>query len=267
MQNLSDLENTLIGACSGVSTISALQWLVYLKNARQQNLPYTLDIRVLYRGYTANAISQAGVTCVQFGTNSVMKKLLTGGKIRPLSVSEELVAGFAAGVTSSLLCSPMELVMIQQQIKQGLLWNQFTSLVRQGNIYRGFLTTSMREGVFAMGYLGITPVVRRSLRENYGDSLGRSEDSARFLGAIAGATVGVAVSHPVDTVKTCMQGDIERIRYKGTIQSFSQVVAEHGLIGVYRGGFWRWSMVVAATFLLDKAGVALSHSFFPSRFA
>ena len=55
----------------------------------------------------------------QFFLNGVARKMLTGGSERPLSSGEKIFAGVAAGAVSSVVASPLELVMIQQQLKGG----------------------------------------------------------------------------------------------------------------------------------------------------
>jgi len=80
----------------------------------------------------------------------------------------------------------------------------------QGLVFRGLVNTSLREGIYTAGYLGVAPVVREYLRAKFPDSLGKTEDSARTFGAILGGIFASSLSHPMDTAKTCMQGDVER---------------------------------------------------------
>jgi hypothetical protein len=84
-----------------------------------RGLAYTLDPRVLYRGYFANTLNMGLGTGFQFLVNGSVKQMMTGSEHRQLSPSEQLSAGFVAGSTSALLISPTELLMIQQQRKGG----------------------------------------------------------------------------------------------------------------------------------------------------
>merc|ERR1712070_647030 len=111
-------------------------------------LPFTMIPRILYRGYPANLVNLSSVTCFQFGANGFIKKLFTGGVIRPLSPAEEVGAGFLAGASSALLCSPMELVMIQQQNKGGNIPTAVANLAKGGHFARGFVSCALREGIF-----------------------------------------------------------------------------------------------------------------------
>ena len=40
---------------------------------------------------------------------------------------------------------------------------------------------------------------------------------AKFGGAVSSGVISATLSHPMDTVKTCMQGDIQRKTYGGCI--------------------------------------------------
>ena len=60
----------------------------YWKNASQQKLPFTIDPRLLYRGYTANTLQNGLCVMSQFFFNGVLGKLITGGADRPLGPGE-----------------------------------------------------------------------------------------------------------------------------------------------------------------------------------
>ena len=59
------------------------------------------------------------------------------------------------------------------------------------------------------------PAVRERIRADYKDTVGKTEDSARLVAAMIAGPVCAFLSHPPDTLKTCMQGDIEGKTYKG----------------------------------------------------
>ena len=49
LQKLSTTESTLLGIAGGIIEVSILQPILYLKNASQQGLPFTLNPALLYR--------------------------------------------------------------------------------------------------------------------------------------------------------------------------------------------------------------------------
>ena len=77
---LTDAENVLIGAICGTADTTLLQSTNYWKNAQQQRLPFTMDPRVLYRGYTANVINNGFCVASQFFFNGVVRTALAHGR-------------------------------------------------------------------------------------------------------------------------------------------------------------------------------------------
>ena len=112
----------MTSAPSRCADTTLLQSTNYWKNAQQQGLPFTLNPAVLYRGYGANTLNNGLCVMSQFFLNGVIKNALTGGVDRKLSPTETIGAGVAAGALSSVVGSPLELAMIQQQKK---IVNQF----------------------------------------------------------------------------------------------------------------------------------------------
>lgn len=49
LQKLTTVECTALGIIGGIIEVSLLQPILYLKNASQQGLPFTLDPKLLYR--------------------------------------------------------------------------------------------------------------------------------------------------------------------------------------------------------------------------
>jgi hypothetical protein len=275
MQQLSELENSVIGALGGLIEVSIMQPMNYWKNATQQGIPLSMEPKVLYRGYFANATNMAACTCFQFAANGMFKKMLVVGDdpTAPLSPMRQLIAGFFSGAASASLCSPLELLMIQQQRKGGSLPSHAASLARGGlgTIYHGFTMTALREGIYSAGYLGVAPVIRESIMAMYPEM---NEDVARIPAAIIGGGFCCYLSHPFATVKTCMQGDIERKKFGSSSATLSTLWNDAGgsarlsnaMATIYRGAMWRYARQVCAVFILDKARVTLAPLVFPSKF-
>eukprot|EP00954_Amorphochlora_amoebiformis_P001866 145931-Amorphochlora_amoeboformis.AAC.1 len=73
------------------------------------------------------------------------------------------------------------------------------------NITRGFVGAAVREGLWTVGYLSIPPQVRNFMRTKMPDTF-NSDDKARVPAALTGALFACYLTHPFDTIKTCMQG-------------------------------------------------------------
>ena len=63
------------------------------------------------------------------------------------------------------------------------------------------------------------PVARQYVQDNYKDSIGATPDLARFSAAMMFTPFVSVFSHPPDTIKTCLQGDVEQTTYKGYMQT------------------------------------------------
>ena len=262
---LSDLENCAVGVICGATDCTLLQSTNYWKNASQQGLPFSLNPAILYRGYTVNVLQNAACVMSQFYLAGVLKKALTGGADRPLSPSEKIFSGVSAGAISSIFAGPMELVMIQQQVKGGGLMATAGSVASQGpsTVFRGTLGMALREGIYAGGFLGIIPVVREELQKRNPDW---SADKARVIGtAIAGPLCSMA-SHPPDTIKTCLHGDVEGKKFRDYSQGIKTVISERGVAGLWAGAPWRIFRQACCFMLFDKINTDLVPILFPHAF-
>ena len=217
---LSGPENCVMGAIAGVADPLLLQWTVYYKNALQNPaLPLRVfNPAILYRGVTSMALNNGFAVMGQFWLNGVIKNALTGGVDRPLAQSEKLAAAVSAGTVVGFLVSPLELAMSQQQMKGCGLGATLKKLLRDGpgTFYRGACGMAAREGIYCAGYMGILPAVRETIRKDYAHTFwGKTEDRARVAAALVAGPVCTVVSHPPDTVKSCMQLDVEQSKFKG----------------------------------------------------
>lgn len=265
---LTDAENVLIGGICGTADTTLLQSTNYWKNAQQQRLPFTMDPRVLYRGYTANVINNGFCVASQFFFNGVVRTALTGGSERSLSDTEKIGSGFLAGALSGIICGPIELMMIQQQRKGGSLGGTAVDVVKGGPgvFFRGTTGMCLREGIYCGGYLGIVPVVREYITTHYKESIGKTEDSARLAATMIAGPICSFFSHPPDTLKTCMQGDVEQTKYKGYGQSAGVLTAERGVASLWAGMPWRLFRQFCAIFLFDKISAEVAPIMFPHAF-
>jgi len=262
---LSDLENCTLGIICGASDTTLLQSTNYWKNAKQQGLPFTLDPRVLYRGYGINTLNNGICVMAQFFLNGQIKNALTGGVDREMTSTEKIGAGVTSGVLSSFLAGPMELVMIQQQVNGGGMVSTALDLLKQGpgTVYRGLLGMCLREGIYCGGYLGVMPVVRSEIMNRNPEM---SDDTARLAAACCTTPFVSAASHPADTLKTCLQGDVKGVRYEGYLQTARTLVAERGVTALWAGLPWRLFRQGCAIFLFDKINSEFAPMLFPHAF-
>ena len=73
-------------------------------------------------------------------------------------------------------------------------------------------------------------------------------------------------SHPPDTIKTCLQGDIEMAKFKGYGETTSVVIKERGLKALWSGYPWRCFRQIVALMMFDKIQSDLVPILFPHAF-
>ena len=261
---LSDLENISLGFFCGFADCTLLQSTNYWKNAQQQGLPFTLNPAVLYRGYTVNVLQNGFCVMSQFFLAGQLKKAMTGGTDRELSNTEKIVSGVSAGAISSIVAGPMELIMIQQQVKGTGLFSTATEMVAQGpgTLFRGTTGMMLREGLYAGGFLGIIPVARQEIQ----NATGWSADQARIAATVTCGPLCSMCSHPPDTLKTCLQGDIERKTFEGYRQTAKKLIEERGMSSLWAGAPWRIFRQFCCFLLFDKINTDLAPIVFPHAF-
>ena len=228
-----------------------LQPMLYCKNATQQGIPLTFSPAVLYRGLTVSVTNMGILTGLQFPLTGAVGKAIKGGEEREMSSAEKMGAGFTGGAISGLVCAPMELVMIQQQrFGTSLAAAASRILSEQGplGLSRGLVTACGREGLFTAGYLAMGPVFAQKVK----DSGNLEGGAADFAGAAGAGVIAASLSHPLDTIKTCMQGDLQRETYTTLQGTASKLHAEAGLGAFFRGFGLRTSRMILAIFVIGK---------------
>jgi len=156
-------------------------------------------------------------------------------------------------------------VMIQQQRFGTSLVEAAGRIVSEygaATLFRGLATSCGREGLFTAGYLGIGPVFGDKLQKDHGVS----KAVAEFAGAAGAGMIAATLSHPLDTIKTCMQGDVEQKTYKSIGQTYSTIYEEGGAARFLRGWPWRTGRMILAIFLLGQVKNKLGPMLFPKHY-
>merc|ERR1719277_547630 len=121
---------------------------------------------------------------------------------------DTMISGVFAGICSSTVQSPFQLVEINQQRFGG---NMVVTLQRILTSYgvvgmnRGLSMTAVREGIFCWGYIAMAPLIKQVVREKYPET---SEKSALAVGAVVSGTIAGVLSHPADALKTRLQASV-----------------------------------------------------------
>jgi hypothetical protein len=156
--------------------------------------------------------------------------------------------------------------MIQQQRKGTSFLATAGTVANPSTIMRGFTGAAIREGLWTCGYFSIPPIVRRNLREQFPDKFD-TDNKARVPASLLGGLFACYLTHPADTIKTCMQGDIERTKYGSFRETAKAVMSESGFTGFYRGATFRYGRMCCAVFMMDYLQALVGPMLYPAKFA
>jgi hypothetical protein len=181
--------------CEGILLQPSLYW----KNAKAQNLPFTMNPRVIYRGTAASLYNEMQMMGLQFGLTGMFQSL-RGGKDGADDKFGDYMSAFCGGSVAALFASPVELIMIQQQLKGGTTIAAVQNVTRDHGIsilFRGLLPAMVRDALYVSGFLGVTPLLQNYLMRNQN----MSTPEAGFWASMVGGIVAAVPSHPLDLVK------------------------------------------------------------------
>lgn len=251
LARLAPTQNMTLGMMAGVCGKACNYPFLTWKNATQQGLRISFNPSVVYRGLPMACLNLGGTTAVQFWSTGAFQKVLATNTGKGLSSSQELQAAALGGLVSGIPCSAWELTMIQQQRFGGSLWSTPVHIARQyglATLLRGIGPSCGRESIFTLGMLGICPVLQRSLMNEYG----LQKETALGGGALAAAFISAVATHPLDTIKTCMQGDVGQNRYGSVTDTARTLIKEHGAAqGLFKGLQWRFALIGTTFFLIN----------------
>jgi len=250
---LSDVENLVVGAGGGVIETCVQMPLITYKICVQEGRALPSSMGGWYRGVFANASSLAPITAMQMAANGAIERVVTQGK-RDMSDAEKIGVAMGAGSVSALLYGPVDLIVIQQQklgLGAGGTVSHLVSTYGPLSLWRGFMSTVVREAIYTAGYLGLTPIAKDFLQKSH-PVFEKSELTASIVGSCIGGTVAAVLTHPVDTAKTCVQGDMSAATYKSARQAMGLVYEKGGVGALYSGGLARTARLCGAFFIINN---------------
>ncbi len=150
-----------------------------------------------------------------------------------LSPVQRVAVAASAGVATSFVSTPSELVIIQQQVRVSCgtvpacclpmralicaaqrtcapLLATAKGLIKEhgaGVLLRGAVPCMLRESAYTAGYLGTAPLVTGLLMRS--SSLKDSPGTALLLGGMLSGVAASVITQPLDTVKTRMQANLQ----------------------------------------------------------
>lgn len=199
--NLNEKQNAILGGIGSLAETTIQYPLNIIKNKLQYNSKIHINFSFLYKGFIINSSTLAFITSFQF----------YGYKYIYHFTNNDFSSSFLSGILSAFICSPTELFIIQKFKYRNFL-TMHSSLIQEHGLfkfyYRGLLHCMMRESIYTVGMLSLTPYIEKKLEIN-----------GLYASVISGIISGT-ISHPFDTMKTVRQFDFYKVEYKNLFNGY-----------------------------------------------
>ncbi|KAJ8527092.1 hypothetical protein K7X08_029569 [Anisodus acutangulus] len=197
----------------------------------------------LFRGNFVNVIRVAPSKAVElFAYDTVNKNLSSKPGEQPkIPIPASLVAGACAGVSSTLLTYPLELVKTRLTIQRGVydgLLDAFVKILEEGGpgeLYRGLTPSLIGVIPYAATNYFAYDTLRKAYRKIFKEEkIGNIE--TLLIGSAAGAISSTA-TFPLEVARKHMQvGAVSgRVVYKNVIHALVSILEKEGIQGLYKG--------------------------------
>lgn len=243
-RNLTVLESIFSGSLIGAIEVLINYPLWSIKVQIQNGEPFTLNPKTLYRGIVPNAFSMIPTTALQVGLDQCFQNYLFKDSVT-LSKKQLTVTAFGAGVGSSLISCPTEMILLKQRHEAVSFYTATERLIQKrglSSLYSGLTATALREGLFTAFFLVATPTLKAKIKPYYANDYGAS--------LLAGFTSGVGatlMSQGVDTIKTRQQSALTPASF---LQTTKQIYDSRGIFGFFKGTIPRGVRVMSAITLM-----------------
>eukprot|EP00897_Mesotaenium_endlicherianum_P005713 jgi/Mesen1/516/ME000104S10607 len=171
-------------------------------------------------------------SAVQLFAYESYKKIFQGTDAE-LSVPARLAAGACAGMTSTLVTYPLDVLRLRLAVDP--LSKSMSKVAL--NMLRDEGAASFYKGL-GPSLLGIAPyiainfcvfdLIKKSMPEDF-----RKKPIASFVTALAASTVATVTCYPLDTVRRQLQ--MKNTPYKSVLDAIPGILARDGVPGLYRG--------------------------------
>ncbi|KAH0885164.1 hypothetical protein HID58_061260 [Brassica napus] len=185
-----------------------------------------------WKGNLPQVIRVLPYSAVQLLAYESYKKLFKGTDDQ-LSVIGRLAAGACAGMTSTLLTYPLDVLRLRLAVEPGYrtMSQVALSMLREeglASFYYGLGPSLVGIAPYIAVNFCIFDLVKKSLPEEY-----RQKAQSSLFTAVLSAGIATLTCYPLDTVRRQMQ--MRGTPYKSIPEAFAGIIDGDGLIGLYRG--------------------------------
>ncbi|KAL1562289.1 Adenine nucleotide transporter bt1, chloroplastic/mitochondrial [Salvia divinorum] len=207
------------------------------------NIMKTDGWKGLFRGNFVNVIRVAPSKAIElFVYDTVNKNLSSKPSEEPkLPIPPSLVAGASAGVTSTLVTYPLELLKTRLTIQRGVydgLLDAFVKILQEGGpgeLYRGLAPSLIGVIPYAATNYCAYDTLRKAYRKIFKqEKIGNIE--TLLIGSAAG-TISSTATFPLEVARKQMQvGAVSgRHVYKNVLHALACILERDGIQGLYKG--------------------------------
>ncbi|KAF5737235.1 hypothetical protein HS088_TW13G00114 [Tripterygium wilfordii] len=189
-------------------------------------------IKGYWKGNIPQVIRIIPYSAVQLFAYETYKKLFTG-KDGQLSVVGRLAAGACAGMTSTFVTYPLDVLRLRLAVEPGYrtMSEMALNMLREEGVasfYYGLGPSLIGIAPYIAVNFCIFDLVKKSLPEKY-----RQKAQSSLLTAVVSAAFATLTCYPLDTVRRQMQ--MKGTPYKSVLDAIPGIVERDGFIGLYRG--------------------------------
>lgn len=197
----------------------------------------------LFKGNFVNVIRVAPSKAIELFVYDTVKKNLSSrpGDQFKLPVPPSLVAGACAGVSSTLVTYPLELVKTRLTIQRGVyngLLDAFVKILQEGGpgeLYRGLAPSVIGVIPYAAANYCAYDTLQKAYRKIFKqEKIGNIE--TLLIGSAAGA-ISSSATFPLEVARKHMQvGAVSgRQVYKNMLHALASILEQEGIQGLYKG--------------------------------
>ncbi|XP_057808129.1 thylakoid ADP,ATP carrier protein, chloroplastic [Salvia miltiorrhiza] len=210
-----------VGAKKGIGFVEAISLI-----GKEEGL------KGYWKGNLPQVIRIIPYSAVQLFAYESYKKLFRG-KDGELSLLGRLAAGACAGMTSTFVTYPLDVLRLRLAVEPGYrtMSQVAANMLREegfASFYNGLGPSLIGIAPYIAVNFCVFDLVKKALPEKY-----QKRTEVSMATALVSATVATLMCYPLDTVRRQMQ--MKGTPYVTILDAFPGIVARDGLVGLYRG--------------------------------
>jgi solute carrier family 25 citrate transporter 1 len=255
LRPLSTTQSIIAGSIVGGIEVCVNHPLWSIKTMLQRHMALSFHPTILYRGLSTNAASMVPITAVQVTLKNTMQLHVPAHQ--QTSINAQFSCAFAAGIGSSMITCPVELVMTKQNAS-GYHFVQTCKHIMQmhglSSFYRGLSATMLREGTFTATYLAAVPTL-----SVYYKNQGMGPYFATFTAGVSAGLLSTLMTHGIDVIKTTQQANLNAAQLN-IIKQAKNLYQQHGLFAFTKGIIPRGIRIISAVSLMGYFNEKITQS-------